>query len=410
MTAPKPPPEPPPHQHQDSDGSTTAPDRWLANCTPQITKLSTTWKDFVDDWIDDSLHDQPYPPGSLMDPTRPPSPTSPMDFPPPSYIATFCPPPQTSKVDTPFSDILDILTCDTVSRITCQARTVGLDGTDPTIFCTHSSQDMMADTGTNCGVTGNREVLTNIRPITPIDITLALTPNSQQDTPNTRCTEMGDLPITDIKGDVLFIPMLIHNGATDTIISPQGVLHSDPWLYSFQLEGFRDESHGSLRFYSRSERLIIDLALTKRNGLYYSLIDSTLVDSTPHFTTSSTPSTTPTLAHKLAKDTTMHATLRPRHIESELWAARLGHCGKYQLDNLPRCADGIPDHFEYHPLRFIDHREQARIRKQRKGRHPTRVHDIGQRFGMDFGFIRSSSSNFSRTDPKTDRVVESFDG
>ena len=74
---------------------------------------------------------------------------------------------------------------------------------------------------------------------------------------NTRCSHMGDLPLTDTNGDIIFVPMLLHDGAMDTIISPQGILHSDPRLYSFQLEGFRDDARGSLRFFTRSRCLTL---------------------------------------------------------------------------------------------------------------------------------------------------------
>ena len=112
-----------------------------------------------------------------MDPTRPPSPTTPMDFPPDPYLSTFIPHTKPSNSDNHFGDIFDSILYDTVSRIQCHARTVGLDGADPTIFRFHGTADMMADTGANCGVTGNRDVLTNIRTIPPLDITLALTTN-----------------------------------------------------------------------------------------------------------------------------------------------------------------------------------------------------------------------------------------
>jgi hypothetical protein len=40
-----------------------------------------------------------------------------------------------------------------------------------------------------------------------------------------------------------------------------------------------------------------------------------------------------------------------RQLESELWAACLGHCGKDQLIPLATWADGLPNSFEFHPFR-----------------------------------------------------------
>jgi hypothetical protein len=52
-----------------------------------------------------------------------------------------------------------------------------------------------------------------------------------------------------------------------------------------------------------------------------------------------------------------------RQLESELWAAHLGHCSKDQLIALATWADGLPNSFELHPFRHIDWKVQARIRK-----------------------------------------------
>jgi hypothetical protein len=54
----------------------------------------------------------------------------------------------------------------------------------------------------------------------------------------------------------------------------------------------------------------------------------------------------------------------PAHqLESELWAACLGHCGEDQLLAWANQADGLPNSFEFHPFRHIDWKVQARIRK-----------------------------------------------
>lgn len=73
-------------------------------------------------------------------------------------------------------------------------------------------------------------------------------------------------------------------------------------------------------------------------------------------------------------------------------------------------AIGIPSKFEWHPFRFVDFKEQARIRKQPAGHDPTKAVSRGQQFYMNFGFIRAPNDDFSRPNIKKDRVVESFDG
>jgi hypothetical protein len=81
-------------------------------------------------------------------------------------------------------------------------------------------------------------------------------------------------------------------------------------------------------------------------------------------------------------------------LESELWAARLGHCGEDQLIVLATWVDGLPNSFEFHPFRHIDWRVQARIRKSAARRQARKVDEAGARFYMDFGFIRASSDDY----------------
>jgi hypothetical protein len=88
----------------------------------------------------------------------------------------------------------------------------------------------------------------------------------------------------------------------------------------------------------------------------------------------------------------------------------LGYCSEWQLANIPRHATGTPSKFFPHPLRFLDHKEQARIRKQPAGSHPETAPLPGQRFFLDFGFMRASTSDYSKPNLETDRVVTSFDG
>ncbi len=59
---------------------------------------------------------------------------------------------------------------------------------------------------------------------------------------------------------------------------------------------------------------------------------------------------------------------------------RLGSPGKDQLDLLPGNATGIPPSFHYHPFRFIDWKEEARVQRQAAGKFAERTTEVGQRF------------------------------
>ena len=74
-------------------------------------------------------------------------------------------------------------------------------------------------------------------------------------------------------------------------------------------------------------------------------------------------------------------------LESELWAAQLGFCGWWQLAALPGRAEGVPKSFSGHPFRFLDHKEQAAIKKQAATRTALRKAGKGRRFYMDFVFF-----------------------
>jgi hypothetical protein len=61
-------------------------------------------------------------------------------------------------------------------------------------------------------------------------------------------------------------------------------------------------------------------------------------------------------------------------------------------------------------MRFIDHKVQARIQKRRSRKKATKATKPGQGFYVDFGFLRASTSNYSKPNPESDRIVTSIDG
>ena len=97
-------------------------------------------------------------------------------------------------------------------------------------------------------------------------------------------------------------------------------------------------------------------------------------------------------------------------LTSEVWMARLGHCEPRQLHLLQRRAKGLPQKLLMHPFRFIDHKIQANIHKQPAQKSTPPASAPGQQFYMDYAFFRASTSNYSKPDTKTDRVIQSIDG
>jgi hypothetical protein len=93
-----------------------------------------------------------------------------------------------------------------------------------------------------------------------------------------------------------------------------------------------------------------------------------------------------------------------------VWLLRLGSPGVHQLDMLPGRVTGIPSDFKYHPFHYIDHKEQASIKKRPAQRSAVRTSECKHRFYMDFGFMRASTSDYARPNKSTDRVVSSYGG
>jgi hypothetical protein len=66
-----------------------------------------------------------------------------------------------------------------------------------------------------------------------------------------------------------------------------------------------------------------------------------------------------------------------RQLESELWAASLGHCSEDQLIALATQADCLPNSFEFHPFQHIDWKVQAWIQKSTARRQARKVDETG---------------------------------
>jgi hypothetical protein len=102
--------------------------------------------------------------------------------------------------------------------------------------------------------------------------------------------------------------------------------------------------------------------------------------------------------------------LLDRITESELWMLRLGSSGEDQLNLLPGNNTSIPKKFDYHPFQYIDWKEEARVQRQKALKSAERTVETWQRFYMDFGFMRASSSDYDGQDKSRACVIKSWDG
>ena len=455
-------------------------------CTAQVVGLP--------DGTPDDDFSKCFPPGSFLDPRRPPSPTDVRDFP----ELTVHPWPARTNTDPTSSGP------DQVVPIRCSVRAIGLQpgenvGIRILSVCTGADSllSAMVDGGANIGIAPNEDALVGVKTISPVKVGLALSSDGVE--AHGMCRRMGYLPVDRLDGTLHYQPMLVHESATDIIISPQSIVESSPDFHSWTQTGFSDGRPGSLIIRAANDSPLVDMILHRRNGLYYFDLNTACLDDCPAHVQSyrahtlnhtimsdSDSDIQPTLAalrsltasrsplvdeldglqrpgsqfHPLlpplsedgpfspymdpvdgvpfdpSNDGTAYFSIyrtetpggddepklprkskyrmRPvgpaQQLESELWAARLGFCGEWQLDVIPACADGLPTQFDYHPFRYIDHKEQARVRRQAAGRVAERVEGCGQCFYLDFGFMRASAKHFGDKDDGKDSVVRSFDG
>lgn len=287
----------------------------------------------------------------------------------------------------------------------------GLTPSGPTIVARLLSGTAhgLVDSGANICMTNTPSLLTHIQKCAPFHIDQATTDGSPS-TSNV-CDQVGLLPIPLLDGSVYYQTMFVNPHAAGTFLSPQALIDGSGNKFTrWVQEGNAHGRPGFIRIYQQDGSLAIQLDLTQSNGLYFCSMSSFTVTTAPssHGCQSLTSEVT-------VPPSTTVAVTRPRPItpaqqlESELWATRLGFCGEHQLMILPQHVTGVPK-LHCHPLRFIDWKEEAQIRRQPAGGPADDLDEAGARFHMDFGFIRASTGDLLRPNSQADRVVESYDG
>jgi hypothetical protein len=291
----------------------------------------------------------------------------------------------------------------------------------------------LLDSGANCSMTADITLLQNLQKLDqPIVIGLAITEDGE--TSATECTHVGDLEVLCDDGSTITTMCFYNPSASDTIVSPQSIIDQSNIFDTWKQVGRRFGQPGSIEFHGKG--IVKSLTLQQNNGLYY--CNSQTFDIINDFDTKHLPtinrltmkdkaigSASPNEDVAMADATNQTEEVKPRPkrrpkrysptsktkvLESETWYLRLGGCNETTMEDLTKHAIGLPEHFEWHPFRFIDFKEQARIQKRPVGRNPTKVAERGKRFYFDFGFIRASNDDYTRPNKAKDRVVESYDG
>jgi hypothetical protein len=324
---------------------------------------------------------------------------------------------QTSDSDTNDDDTCDssVASIDAPQRVApilqfISATTRVVDLTDP---------GELVDTGGNFCMCNDLTILVNVQPIAPFGISMA----AVQDKTAPTCTHRGDFPIPMKDGSVYYTPMFYNPQASDCILSPQAICRdSMGYLTSWSQEGATTHQSGKLTIFNKHGAAVICLDLVQKNGLFYTTTRTMALDhpTTPvrclnsssiYLHTEEGIDDDASLDWDSSFDTQNEITPpesaqtnfyirdptsspRRQQLEADLWQARLGHCGEWQLKVIPHAVDGTPTEFTPHPFSSYDHYDnRARIRKipATKGKHPSRATSRQQRFYMDFGFLRASN-------------------
>lgn len=208
-------------------------------------------------------HTEYFPAGSIADETditRPSSPSTPFEFPVNDDGAQY--------FDNVIAELPDIpSTMDSVTRIITSPRVCGLNGDARSRVQRASAGgdqrfSSMVDGGANICLTGTLSLLVDTIPISPMPISVAVegTGASTADC----CTKRGLLPLQMIDGGTYFQPCYYCENAVETIISPQAIVDASDTFVKWSQTGYKDDSPGTLRFYSASGLAGMTLTLTKR--------------------------------------------------------------------------------------------------------------------------------------------------
>jgi hypothetical protein len=234
------------------------------------------------------------------------------------------------------------------------------------------------------------DVLFDVLEIPPLPVSVAL---QGEITTDNCCTACGKIPLQLDDGLIYWQDCYYSKNAVEMIISPQAIVDSSDVFQSWHQTGYRngDSTPGHIRFDSYYSLLSMTMTLVCHKGLHYCPTDAFIVDHTPAtrysfalnwiaINVGDGPAKGSTPSHFVP-------TTKVKRVESEVWLLCLGSPGVCQLDLLPGHVTVIPLDFRYHPFHYIDHKEQASLKKQPAQWSAVCTSECKQHFYMDFGFM-----------------------
>jgi hypothetical protein len=123
-------------------------------------------------------------------------------------------------------------------------------------------------------------MLVGVHSIAPVPIGVAMAPDHKNDI--TYCNRMGYLPLTRTDNTTHMQPFYCTPKASGVIMSPECVMTTSPDIVKWIQTGHRDKNESShLVFTDKNDSVVLQLDLHKKDGMYYSWIDSYATDHNP---------------------------------------------------------------------------------------------------------------------------------
>ena len=252
------------------------------------------------------------------------------------------------------------------------------------------SEAQQIDIGANICLTGNSAILHNCHQIAPFRI------GSAEKGRQMLSTVMGYIPLTTSSGQRVWAPTYYCPEASGTLISPDFICTKGSYFNRFVGEHNIDTNRGCLQFCPRDGSDPLEIPLTRRNRLWYIDYEVLTEDTSPAGIANAANRPKPTS--------------KAAQLASELWLLRMGCPAMSTLQKTVHHSDGVEVDITPHPYHFSDIATDAKPRRSPATKdkiHPAT--EPGERFHMDFGFMRASSAEYKKVRGKP-RIVESYDG
>ena len=242
------------------------------------------------------------------------------------------------------------------------------------------------DGGANRSITNDERLLHNIQPISNYKM------RGADGNPTINCTKVGYFRLLSQGYGTINVKMYYSPEVTETIASPGDITSSSDNIFEiWNQHANMSNGTGYIEFSSKSGLQRAKIPTVKRNGLWY--ITQTLLECVHQ------------QSYDPNKISIMRLTAAANH---ELWHQRLGHPGSTITSKIHLAADGVPN-IQACRNQFYKCGPCIRAKMQKTAKSHTtsatqKTTGIGQRFYMDYGFIRGEAENGKK------KIITSKDG